>query len=142
MGSDLCVYSRRLRKERFNYDMCAPNGTNIPTYGWLSPSLNLGLRRYFTRRFVVADVTYPFISVDFLFHFSLMLDCRHNKPTGRGNIFVSTGPMIPSVKPISGGTPVHRFLAAPSEPSVKCATIPSTTSALYQAHRLLTDHGD
>jgi hypothetical protein len=37
-GSDLYLYPRRLiprRKEWFNYDLYAPNGTTIPTYGWL-----------------------------------------------------------------------------------------------------------
>jgi hypothetical protein len=61
-GSDLCVYPRRLiprRRERVNYDLCAANGITIHTYGWLPLSLNLGLRRDFTWRFVVADVTHP-----------------------------------------------------------------------------------
>jgi hypothetical protein len=52
-GSDLCVYPRRLiprRKERVNYDLCAPNGTTIPTYEWLPFRLNLGLGRHFTWR--------------------------------------------------------------------------------------------
>lgn len=43
---DLCVYHRNLiprNKERINYDLCAVNNTTIPTYGWLSLSLNLGL---------------------------------------------------------------------------------------------------
>jgi hypothetical protein len=35
-------------RSRVNYDLCAANGTTIPTYGWLPLSLNLGLRRYFT----------------------------------------------------------------------------------------------
>jgi hypothetical protein len=78
-GSDLCVYPRRLiprRKERANYDLCAANGTTIHTYGWLPLSLNLGLRREFTWRFVVADVTHPIIGVHFLSHFGLLVDCR------------------------------------------------------------------
>jgi hypothetical protein len=73
-GSDLCVYPRRLvprHKERANYDLYAANGTTIHTYGWLRLSLNLGLRRDFTWRFVVADVTHPIIGVDFLSHFGL-----------------------------------------------------------------------
>jgi hypothetical protein len=43
--SGLCVYPRKLipqRKTRENYDLCAANGTTIPTYGWLPLSLNLG----------------------------------------------------------------------------------------------------
>jgi hypothetical protein len=57
--SDLCVFPRKLvpgRKERTSYDLFAANGTPIPTYGWHTLTINLGLRRDFTWRFVVADV--------------------------------------------------------------------------------------
>jgi hypothetical protein len=96
-GSDLCVYRRKLiprRREHVNYDLCAANGTTIPTYGWLSLNLNLGLRRNFTWQFVVADVTQPLIGVDFLSHFGLLVDCKHNRLLGRHSCFI----------PVSRGT--------------------------------------
>jgi hypothetical protein len=77
-GSDLCVFPRKLipqRRSRVNYDLCVANGTTIPTYGWLPLSFNLGLRREFTRRFVVANVIQPLIGADFLSHFGLLVDC-------------------------------------------------------------------
>jgi hypothetical protein len=77
-GPDLCMYPRRLiprRKEWVNYDLYAANGTTIHTYGWLPLNLNLELRRNFTWRFVVADVTHSVIGVDFLSHFGLLVDC-------------------------------------------------------------------
>jgi len=49
-GSDLCVFPRRLLlgcRERTYYTLYAANGTTIPTYGWASRSLNLGLRHDF-----------------------------------------------------------------------------------------------
>ena len=55
----LCVFPRRFlpgRRERTGYTLYAANGTTIPTYGWASRSLNMGLRREFTWRFVVAGV--------------------------------------------------------------------------------------
>jgi hypothetical protein len=58
-GSDFCMYSRKLipqRRKSVNYDLCAANGNTITTYGWLHLSLNLGLHRELTWRFVVADV--------------------------------------------------------------------------------------
>jgi hypothetical protein len=76
------VYPRRLipqHRERVNYNLCAANGTTIHTYGWLLLSLNLGLCRDFTWRFVVADITQPLIRVDFLSHFGLLVDCRNNR---------------------------------------------------------------
>jgi len=62
--SDLCVVPRRHVpgfKERTSYDIFAVNGTPIPTYGWHTFKLSLGLRRDFTWRFVVADVKLPII---------------------------------------------------------------------------------
>jgi hypothetical protein len=59
-GSDLCVFPRKLIpqcRKRVNYDLCAVNGTTIPTYGWLPLRLNLGLCREFARCFVVANIT-------------------------------------------------------------------------------------
>jgi hypothetical protein len=44
-GSDVHVYPSKLipqRRTGVNYDLCAANGTTIPTYGWLPLSLNLG----------------------------------------------------------------------------------------------------
>jgi hypothetical protein len=79
---DFCMFPRKLipqRRERVNYNLCAANGTTIPTYGWLPLSLTLGLRREFTWRFVVANVTYPLIGADFLSHCGLLADCRNNR---------------------------------------------------------------
>jgi hypothetical protein len=50
-GSEFCVFTRKLvpgRNELVNYDLFAANRTTIPTYGWISLSLDLGLRRDFT----------------------------------------------------------------------------------------------
>ncbi|GFW90271.1 uncharacterized protein TNCV_2121381 [Trichonephila clavipes] len=38
---------------------------------------NLGLRRHFSRRFVIADVPLPIIGSDFLAHFRLLPGCKH-----------------------------------------------------------------
>jgi hypothetical protein len=117
-GSDLCVYPRRLvprRKERANYDLCAANGTTTHTYGWLPFSLNLGVRRDFTWLFVVADVTHPIISMDFVSHFGLVVDCHNNRlPDGVTSLSVlvqAASSLIPGVKTITGCTPIDSFLA-------------------------------
>ena len=81
-GSDLCVFPCKLlpgRRERIYYTLYAANGTTIPTYGWTSPSLNLGLRRDFTWRFVMADVQLPITGVDLLSHYGLPVDCRNTR---------------------------------------------------------------
>jgi hypothetical protein len=76
-GSDLCVYPHKYlphRRPRVNYDLYAADGSTIHTYGWLPLTLNLGLRRNFTWRFVIADVTTPLIGADFLKHYGLLVD--------------------------------------------------------------------
>jgi hypothetical protein len=91
-GSDLSVYPHRLIprcKECDNYDLRAAKGSNIPTYGWLPLSLNLGLRWNFMWRFVVTDVTHPLIGIDFLSHFGLLVDCKQNHLIGRHSRFLS-----------------------------------------------------
>jgi hypothetical protein len=116
-GSDLCVYPRRLiprRSERVNYDLCAANGTTIHTYRWLPLSLNLGLRRDFTWRFVVADVTYSLIGVHFPSHFGLLMDCRNRLLDGVISLSVlaqAASSLIPSVKTITGSISVDSLVA-------------------------------
>jgi hypothetical protein len=56
------------------YSLYGVNKTTIPTYVWVSRSLNLGLRRDFALRFMMADVQMPIIAVDFMSHFRLLVD--------------------------------------------------------------------
>jgi hypothetical protein len=86
---DLCIYPHRLVprcKERTNYDLCTANGTSIHTYGWLPLSLNLGLRREFTWRFVVTDVTDPIIGA-----FRSPGGLSEQPHSGQGHVAVSPG---------------------------------------------------
>jgi len=108
-GSDLCVFPRKLlpgRRERTDYTLYAAKGTTIPTYGWTSRSLNLGLRRDFTWRFVIADVDLPIIGVDLLSHYGLLFDCRNNRlldgVTSLSTPGLTAPPSVPSVKIIAG----------------------------------------
>jgi hypothetical protein len=64
-------------------------------------------------RFVV-DVTYPLISVDFLFQFGLLVDCQYSRLLNAVTSPVPAQParsLIPSVKNMSGDTLVHDLLA-------------------------------
>lgn len=55
----------------------AANQTPTPTYGQISLTLNLDLRREFQWGFVVAGVLIPILGADFLRHFNLMVDIRN-----------------------------------------------------------------
>ena len=118
-GSDLCVYPVSALKERrpkAEYKLFAANGTIISTYVWIHLKLNLGLRRAFSWRFVVADVKRPIIGVDFLCFYNLLVDCsRHRLIDGLTSLFISV-PIskfpenITSVKAISGESQYHQLL--------------------------------
>lgn len=116
-GSDLCVFPRcmlRDRRTRTDYNLCAANGSIIPTYGYIHFNLNLGLRRNFNWRFVVADVTKPIIGVDFLNFYKLIIDCS-NKRLLDSVTSVSTLAQIidcdiSSVKIVTGVSHYHKIL--------------------------------
>ncbi|XP_046405391.1 uncharacterized protein LOC124170608 [Ischnura elegans] len=81
-GSDLCVYPRaRVQGKPLatSYELFAANGTIIKTYGWIVLCLNLGLRRDFKWRFIIADVDKPIIGADFLSFYGLLVDIRHRR---------------------------------------------------------------
>lgn len=82
-GSDLCVYPRSAVRappnSKTKYLLFAANGTPIPTYGHLTLTLDLGLRRAFEWRFTIADVSKPIIGVDFLSYYNLLVDCHNHR---------------------------------------------------------------
>ena len=81
-GADTCVYPRskiRGHANKSDYELFAANGTRIATYGTVTVSLNLSLRRAFKWRFVVADVQTLIIGVDFLSHYGLLVDPRNKR---------------------------------------------------------------
>lgn len=117
-GSDLSVYPRQLLKERrprCTYELFAANGTTISTYGHLQLHLDLGLRRDYSWKFVVADVSKPIIGIDFLSFYNLLVDCRrHQLIDGLTNLFIGvphrTIQELESVKAVSGMSQFHELL--------------------------------
>lgn len=117
-GADLCVFPRthiRRHLQKTEYSLSAANGTVIPTYGIYEASLDLGLRRNFPWRFVIADVSRPIIGADFLTHYGLLVDLqgcqlidRETRLTTRGRMFTSEQSTI---KVITGDSPYHQLLA-------------------------------
>lgn len=117
-GADLCVYPRRYirePREKSTYELAAANGTTIHTYGTITLTLSFGLRRDFTWRFVVADVSRPIIGVDFLAFFGLLVDVRnqklHDSETHLAVQGEVAGREIPSVRTITGSTRYHELLS-------------------------------
>lgn len=57
-----------------SFTLRAANGSRSNTYGQVSLSLGLGLRRSFSWLFTVADVKMPILGADFLAHYQLAVD--------------------------------------------------------------------
>ena len=116
-GSGLCVFPRKLlpgRRERTDYTLNAANGTINPTYGRTSRTLNLGLRRDFTWRFMIASVQLPIIGVDLLSHYGILIDSRNYRLLDGVTYLsmpglIATSP-VHSLTFIAGGTPPYSLL--------------------------------
>lgn len=139
-GSDLCVFPRvqlRERRARTDYLLTAANGTTINTYGFAHLRLDLGLRRVFPWRFVVADVTKAIIGVDFLSFYNLIVDCRNQKLLDNTTSLSSPASLaldtsnVHSVKVFSGESSYHKLLMrdfqAITRPAGTQHTIPHNT---------------
>jgi len=116
-GADLCVYPRKYVREsrtRSTYELAAANGITIYTYGQKILTLNLDLRRPFTWRFVIADVSKPIIGADFLSHFNLVVDLKNHRLIDQVTGLSTQGRRInclePLVKTITGNSPYHTLL--------------------------------
>ena len=87
------------------------NHSPIPTYGQISRSLDLELRRDFTWVFTVADLPYPILGSDFLYHFNLLVDMCKRRLIG-ANTELSVTSFKANTSPIS---PIF-FTAATDDP--------------------------
>lgn len=138
-GSDICVYpvsAFREQRSKTSYQLSAANGSTIDTYGYLTLNLNLGLRRAFPWRFVVADVTKAIIGVDFLSHYRLIVDVSGQRLTDSlTNIstvasIAESDSLVLSVKVSSGGDDgYHAILAQYPE-----ITRPAGTPGIIKHH--------
>ena len=76
--------------------------------------MDLGLRRNFTWRFVIADVQCPIIGKDLLSHYGLLVDCKHNRLLDGTTLLNIPGHTasysVPSVKIIAAGATLDNLL--------------------------------
>jgi len=62
-----------------DYELYAANGSRITTYGFITIQPDLGLKRAFPWRFIIANVGQPIIGSDFLARYDLLPDMRRAK---------------------------------------------------------------
>ncbi|XP_078051881.1 uncharacterized protein LOC144478034, partial [Augochlora pura] len=116
-GADLCVFPRAKTSgacSKAGYELAAANGTPIATYGTSTISLDLGLRREFIWRFVIADVSKPIIGADFLAHFGLLVDVRNRRLIDGTTTLKTPGAVVheevESIKTVRGDSAYHALL--------------------------------
>jgi len=112
----LCVVPRTSLQgpwQHTTYELFTANGSIIPTYGWTQLHLDLGLRRDFVWRFVVADVTHSIIGVDFLSFYNFV-NVRHKRLIDNVTSLTAQGTFVnssvPHVKIICGNSRYHNIL--------------------------------
>lgn len=113
------MFPKTLLKQRrckSDFILTAANGSIINTYGYFNIVLNIGLRRDYAWRFIVADVTKAIIGVDFLSHYNLIVDVRNQRLIDN-NTSLKTQVLpadksdhVTSVKVLSGKSSYHHIL--------------------------------
>lgn len=80
-GADISVIPPKQadKKNVSNLVLYAANNATIQTYDSKTIFLDLGLRRNFTWKFVVADVSHPILGADFLKYYGIVVDIKNNK---------------------------------------------------------------
>lgn len=72
----------------------AANATEIQTFGEHLLELDLGLRRSFKWKFIIADVKNPIIGADFLSHYGLVIDLQNRQLVDSETRFTTRGELI------------------------------------------------
>lgn len=96
-GSDVSIVpatSKDRKKPPTNFVLHAANNTSIKTYDSRFLYVDLGLRRRFSWRFLVADVTTAIIGADFLSFFALSVNLKNRHIVDETTKLTSTGGMV------------------------------------------------
>ncbi|XP_025270828.1 uncharacterized protein LOC112639869 [Camponotus floridanus] len=145
-GSDVSVYPRSMTTGHTlptNYELFAANGSLITTYGWITLQPNLGLRRSFPWRFVIANVTSPIIGADFLSYYHLLPDLQKGVLVdGKTELHIkgtAEAGSIESIKVLTIENKYHRILA--EFPEITRATTRARTIKHSTVHHIVTTEG-
>jgi cleavage and polyadenylation specificity factor subunit 1 len=77
-------------------------------------TMNLGLRRDFCWRFLIADVSKPILGADFLAHHNLLPDLTHCRLVDSITLLTYRGEVtecqVPEIRTVTGSSSYHRLL--------------------------------
>lgn len=98
-----------------DYKLYAANNSVIHTYGQKNLSLDLRLRRNYTWKFTVADVSRCIIRADFLVYYGLLVDLKGkqlvDKETNLSSIGILSYEAHSSISTVAGNSPFRDLLA-------------------------------
>lgn len=77
-----------------DFKLYAANNTKINTYGERRLSLDLGLRRKFVWKFVIADISKAILGADFLNNFGLLVDIKNKRLVDSITTLSSSGKIV------------------------------------------------
>ncbi len=141
-GADVSVVpaGKGDKKATNDLQLYAANNSVISTFGERLLTLNLGFRRSFPWRFVVADLQYPILGADFLGYYNLLPDLKNKKLIdGSTKLFSNCSYVTVKYETVStiGGQPAEftKLLAefpGLTQPTVRrpCKFIHSTTHVI------------
>lgn len=111
-------------------ELFAANNTKINTYGTKLLNVDLGLRRSFNWKFLIASVPMPIIGADFLENFGLLVDLKRRRLIDSITKLTQIGTTAKtndyfSIKLISGDSQYHKILAEyPDLTKITCKITP------------------
>lgn len=130
-GANVSVFPAHMSDKRNRSSenfLFAANKTPIPTFGERVMSLNIGMRRPYTWKFVIAEVSRPIIGADFLHHHALMVDLRGRRIIDQATNMSVRGFLTPlsegSIRTIDDSMPFHNLLSKYPDitrPTLQCA---------------------
>lgn len=80
-GSDLSIVPKTAKDycKATSFKLYAANDTPISSFGQKNLTVSLGLRKNFNWHFMIAQTDHAIIGADFIHHFNLIIDLRHNR---------------------------------------------------------------
>lgn len=115
-GADVSVLPRRFANKKIPCDktLFATNHTQIKTYGEMTLTIDLKIRRAFIWNFIIADVSQPILGSDFLYHYNLLPDIRNKRLTDATTKLSSFGHIstvtVPTIRTLNNDTPFHKIV--------------------------------
>lgn len=143
-GADISVLPKSFGKNNtinIDFPLHAANGSIIETFGYKILTLNFGLRRPITWKFIIANVPRPIIGADLLAYFGLVVDLKNRKISDSITNLHVPGRFLPCSEPavtiVSKTSKFHLLLQ--KFPEITNPSIVSTAKSGSVFHHIVTN---